>query len=892
MKFANGLKFMATGTSAAAITVGAPVSGCRTLAQVIADSTYDPKGIRVGDLYVPFTVRDTQGNTQTSLYTITSATQIDLIAILSSSNGGNAVTFSGPLTVYNSDVAWAFNHGLTDPHDPGFDIVLLLGQSNMVGMDVPISALDVVDARIFTYGCFANEASTYRKITQAVDPLRHNYNPANYPSMPTVGNGSGLGPGSWLARTYAGMIPSNRKVLLVPCARSATKLFADTREWFPGDGTIGSGVALGATGSTLLDNAIDQATRAVAAAQALYPKSRLVGVAWHQGEGDADWYGLNLQLNYTGALKTLIQAIRTRVPTAANAWFVIGGLMGENVADTSGHPGYIAVDTAQRTVAAEFPRCAYTPGLTGYNMGDNLHYSAAGQRVLGCNMASVIPLAMLSPGVDTTAPVTRAAIVYAADAYTVAWSVSEPVDPNFVPATSAFTIAGHTVSSVRVQGNYIYVTCSNAFVNGEAARTLVYTAPGVNGLRDLYGNQMANASQSIGNNVPAVDSTPPAYTTNSATIAAGTPADITFSVGEALANSIPGTSAFTVTENGTSKPLSTILVSGTTVTVRATTSFSNGTTVQMSYTQPGSNPRLQDAAGNATINFGPVAVTNNVPASDTIAPTVSGTPTIANAAPTDIVITMSEALANSIPGTSAFTVTEGGSAKALSTILVSGTTVTVRATAAFSNGTAVQVSYTQPGSNPRLQDAAGNATINFGPLTVTNNVAAAGGTGDIRFDSLVNMNETSAVVPYSYAVVNYAAISTTVEGGVSMLGMAGDGTFTVKINYTSSTRNMVGFRTTRTVGAYNTNQFNIQAGTNYGIFIGTGNLTVTRAPVDGDLIKLERTGTTVQVYISSDNGTSYQQIAQLTGVATGTLYVQIMGQTGATFTAPQGTGFA
>jgi hypothetical protein len=827
--------------------MGAAAAKCRSLAQVIST-----KEMAVGDTNVPFFVEDGSGNWEAGLYTITSSTFITRTTILNSSSGGSAVTFDGGnLTVFNSAPAADLNAGLVNSHDPGFDIILLIGQSNMVGMDAPTTALDITDSRVFTFGGFSNEASTYRKITQAVDPLRHNLNPAAYASMPTPGNGAGLGPGSWLARTYAGMIPSNRRVLLVPVARSATKLFADTREWFPGDGTQGSGTALGATGSVLLDNAISQATLALTAAQQLYPKSRFVGTAMHQGESDADYYGLNLQLNYMSALKTLIQAIRTRIPGAANSWFVIGGLMGENVADTTGHPGYQSVDNAHRNVATEVPHVAYTPGLTGYNLGDNLHYSAAGARVLGCNMASVIPAAIQSQGVDTTAPVTRAAIVYATDASTIAWSVSEPVDPNYVPAASAFTLAGHTATGVRIQGNYIYVSVTPAFVYGEAARTLTYTAPGTNGLRDFAGNQMTSTTQSIGNNVPS------APTVSSVTVSPSTP-------------SVSGgaTQQFTATVTGTGSPAQTV-----TWTTTAGTVDSSGL-----FTAPA-------ATGSAQ--------TITVTATSTVDNTKSGTATVTvgasgGGAATVSSVTVSPPTANvSGGGTQQFTATVSGTNSPAQTV-----TWAVTAGVGTINSSGL---YTAPAATSGAQSATITATSTVdntksGTASVT--VPAIGAATDIRFDSLVNMNETSTVAPYSYAVVNYAAISTTVEGGVSVLGMAGDGTFTVKINYTSSTRNMVGFRTTRTVGAYNTNQFNIQAGTNYGIFVGTGNLTVTRAPVDGDLIKLERTGTTVQVYISSNNGTLYQQIAQLTGVATGTLYVQIMGQTSATFTAPQGTGFA
>jgi len=891
MKFANNLKFTATGTSAASITVGATVLGCRTLAQVIADSTYDPNGIRVGDLYIPFTVSDGQGNVQTSLYKITSATQIDLIAILSSSNGGNAVTFSGPLTVYNSDVAWALNYGLTNPHDPGFDIILLLGQSNMVGQDVPVTALDIVDPRIFTYGCYVNEASTYRKITQAVDPLRHNYSQA---TLPGVGNGSGLGPGSWLARTYAGMTPSNRKVLLVPCARSATKLFADTREWFPGDGTVGSGVALGAAGSTLLDNAIDQATRAVAEAKLMYPSSRVVGIAWHQGEGDADWYGLNLNLNYQGALRTLIQAIRTRVPTASNAWVVIGGLMGENVADTSGHPGYAAVDAAHRTVAAEFPRCAYTPGLTGYKMGDNLHYTAAGQRILGCNMASVIPVAMMSRGVDVTAPVTRSAMVYAAATSIVSVALSEPYDPAYPPQASTWTVSGHTVTSASGNGNYVHLTVSSPFVNGEAVRTVVYTAPGGgNGLRDLAGNLMATQSPiNITNNAPVVDSTPP--TLSNATVPNNAPATLTLTASENLdTTNVPAASAFTVTGH----TVVSVAVASGTVTLTLGEVFVAGEAARtVMYTQPATNG-LRDLAGNLMATFpSALSVANNVPASDTTPPTFSSAQ-VANASPSVVQITMSETLAASIPPASAFTITEGGATKTVSSVSVSGAIVSVTMAAPFSSGTAIQATYTAPGTDPRIKDVAGNAAVNFGPAGVTNNVAASSG-ADLRFTNLTNMTETSSVAPYAYKTNSAIGYNNSNNGGVSVLAAAD--AFSIKVQIgggVSNAKPMLSIRNSPAIGPYGTALANLFASTNYSAYSGAisnpTSINASVVPADTNWMQLSRAAgsTTLKGSVSQDGGATWIDICTWPGVS-GTVYVQIQSQGNGTFTAPQGTGFA
>jgi hypothetical protein len=104
MKFADRLKFTATGASAATITFGAAVPGFRTLAQIIADGTNDPQTIKVGDTGVPFTIDDGAGNKETSLFTVTSATVLTRTSVRSSSAGGaTPATFTGAtLNVFSS----------------------------------------------------------------------------------------------------------------------------------------------------------------------------------------------------------------------------------------------------------------------------------------------------------------------------------------------------------------------------------------------------------------------------------------------------------------------------------------------------------------------------------------------------------------------------------------------------------------------------------------------------------------------------------------------------------------------------------------------------------------------------------------------------------------------
>ena len=103
--------------------------------------------------------------------------------------------------------------------------------------------------------------------------------------------------------------------------------------------------------------------------------------------------------------------------------------------------------------------------------------------------------------VDTTPPTVTGASVANSAPTTLLLNVSEALDGGFVPAASAFTVTGHTVSAVAISGSSINLTVS-AFTNGEAARTVAYTQPGTNNVRDLAGNLLANFSGLvISNNV-------------------------------------------------------------------------------------------------------------------------------------------------------------------------------------------------------------------------------------------------------------------------------------------------------------------------------------------------------------------------------------------------------
>ena len=87
-------------------------------------------------------------------------------------------------------------------------------------------------------------------------------------------------------------------------------------------------------------------------------------------------------------------------------------------------------------------------------------------------------------------------------------------------------------------------------------------------------------------------------------------------------------------------------------------------------------------------------------------------------------MTYSEALdAGLTPAASAFTVTIGGTATAVSNVAVSGTDVTLTLSASAALGDVVRLAYAVPTENP-IRDLSGNDASRLSTRTVTNNKPA------------------------------------------------------------------------------------------------------------------------------------------------------------------------
>lgn len=235
--------------------------------------------------------------------------------------------------------------GVTAAPFAGYDVVLLVGQSNMVGALGPVSGeLDAPDERVKQYG-FNGQT-----VVSATQPLDH------VDELPNV-----VGPGLEIGKGLLSTLEPGRRILLVPAA----------------DGGTAFGTGYWQVGGTGYTNARNRANAAMALPGGV---NRFVGMAWHQGESDAAM----LQATYAGYLDALIAAFRTNIAGATNAPFVAGRV-------PSGSALYGAgVDAAIVDLPNRVTGTAVVDTSDLARGGDNVHLTAASARALGQRYAAAL----------------------------------------------------------------------------------------------------------------------------------------------------------------------------------------------------------------------------------------------------------------------------------------------------------------------------------------------------------------------------------------------------------------------------------------------------------------------------------------------------------------------
>lgn len=241
-----------------------------------------------------------------------------------------------------------------DALDVGYDVIVLIGQSNMSGRGAAFDAThyDPIDPRIFQYGTSGTYANV---ISQAIEPLA-------MIDVPT-----GMGPGIVFARWYLRTVPVNRSVLLIPVAKGGTAFESGTTRWK---------ITTSPVGNNLYETAISQTLAAVTLAGA---NTRIVAALWLQGETDGD--NLVSQATYAADLDALISGLRTRLGVPGLPFIV-----GQMVPEYLGTGTRSAINSAHLATPTRVTRTAVALAPTASNNNDGNHFNAPGQRIIGRRM--------------------------------------------------------------------------------------------------------------------------------------------------------------------------------------------------------------------------------------------------------------------------------------------------------------------------------------------------------------------------------------------------------------------------------------------------------------------------------------------------------------------------
>lgn len=246
----------------------------------------------------------------------------------------------------NKNASLLLSKDLTDENSAvGYDVFLVAGQSNAVGLGIPLTKQDFSSENIYQLVLSAN--SDNGKIIPAT-PQLYNYD----------GEGNFVGFPLSFAREYYKKY--KRKVLLVPCAKGGTSVQSD---WSVPNGTL-------VTLTTRIMNEI-----------LLDSNNIFKGILWHQGESD-----IGLGINYRNNLDSLVNHFRTNILGASQTPFICGTLSPDFVEDPPEEKAVkIPINTAIQNISQRLnlTDAVNSVGLKGNSASDKIHFSAQALRDLG-----------------------------------------------------------------------------------------------------------------------------------------------------------------------------------------------------------------------------------------------------------------------------------------------------------------------------------------------------------------------------------------------------------------------------------------------------------------------------------------------------------------------------
>ncbi|EOS54129.1 SwmB domain-containing protein [Paenibacillus barengoltzii] len=367
---------------------------------------------------------------------------------------------------------------------------------------------------------------------------------------------------------------------------------------------------------------------------------------------------------------------------------------------------------------------------------------------------------------DKTAPVLQSATMYSNTAIRLLYN--EPLLSTSNLPTSYFTVTvnGETrrISYVTVSGDAVYVNLETGVAVGQDVK-ISYTGS-TSGIRDVAGNAAAAFTGKVVTN--GIDSVMPkpkdGYATSNT---------VTLYFSDSLKS--PSSYAyqqFTVTANGSSRGISSLSHSGSTITLYLSSLISNGDVVKVSYT-PGSYP-LQDYRGFDIAGFTDYFVRNTY---DSVAPVFQGVEGSGN----KVILTYNEALRTSpTPLKSQFSILVNNAPVYVTGVEIVSNQVILTLASSFTKDQNVTLSYVS--GTGGIADLNGNLAgyINLQPVTystVVEGVRSATVTGDTLTITFNSTLKSASYVPVNQFYVNVDNVnrgvqSATISGNTVILKLS------------------------------------------------------------------------------------------------------------------------
>ena len=200
--------------------------------------------------------------------------------------------------------------------------------------------------------------ATQQVASVAQEPLVHNGSP-----------GHRVGPAMAMARRIVSLTGGAVRVMIVPCAKTGTRLVGADAHWNPDTTATGAE-------NRLFERAVATTLAAIGQVE------NLLGVLGYWGQGEADWQVYD---QYPAAFANFVTRFKTAIGVEDMPVIIAGGVLPD-----PDNPG--AMITMQRTLdknsghANSMPDVTYFDGPIGpewQNSGDTVHFTTAANRIRG-----------------------------------------------------------------------------------------------------------------------------------------------------------------------------------------------------------------------------------------------------------------------------------------------------------------------------------------------------------------------------------------------------------------------------------------------------------------------------------------------------------------------------